>query len=197
MIKWLFILIITICSIYIACWLGVEMIAYNLNYKISHFHLFFIPLISFLACFFLGDQVSTLIIRPTAQIIRTRTNFKHSHHITLVPKRYFLIREYLLQGGKMSLCLWAMNESLRHTRGGAFAPFTLRDVFDYMEDRIMEQNRPNCLSKRIYQKTIETQDLFNYYYDFSPFFVPKTKKSVRVPRKTHEVSWNYASKYAR
>jgi len=194
MAEWYYIMIFTVCSVYISAWLGVEMLADNTKYKISHIQMFSIPLICILAIFYLGCHNKHITRVPFTS---KWSKNKYVHYSIFISNRELVLREYLGHRGKLLLCLRSFNEvnrSRKHSLS-SFDFHTVIRVFECMEKSLIMQSKPRHIAKQAYNFTISVDGLSFSGIDSSAFFHPSEKPVVpvvEIPQKSYEVNWNYA-----
>lgn len=144
-IEWYFIVISIIVVVYISSWLGVEMIAYNLGYKMTHLQMLFIPAVCILAAFgilfsdnniFIGIQGDVLSLRRFVKFPFTH-RYRYSNRL--------LLAEYLFHGGKLSLCMWAVYEVLNNKNKGktpSRKAYLFLQVLEVIEEKVVERSFP-------------------------------------------------------
>lgn len=142
MVEWYFIVISIMIVVYVSCWLGVEMIAYNLNYQMTHIQKFFVPAICVLAALgiLFSDDVYIDFQRdiPSPQgLLKFRLTRSFSNRM--------LLAEYLFHGGKLSLCMWAVHEVYCNKNIGKIPSrkiYYLLQVIEVIEKKVIECTFP-------------------------------------------------------
>lgn len=190
MIEWYFIVISIIIVVYVSCWLGVEMIAYNLGYQMTHLQMFFIPAVCILAAFGILLSSNNVFIGIQGYILNSQRFIKF--HFTRNYSNRLLLAEYLFHGGKLSLCMWAVYEVCNNKNKGEASPLKahyLLQVLEVIEEKVVERSFP-ILKDLTYSVSITLNTIS------APFVkIPKKsrKSTVKLSNDSicNEVVWNY------
>ena len=190
MIEWYFIVISIVIVVYVSCWLGVEMIAYNLGYQMTHLQMFSIPAICILAAFGILFSSNNVFISIQGNILNSQRFIKF-HFIRNYSNR-LLLAEYLFHGGKLSLCMWAVHEVCNNKSKEKVSPpktYYLLQVLEVIEGEMAERLFP-ILKDLTYSVSITLNTIP------APFVkIPKKsrKSTVKLNNDSicNEVVWNY------
>lgn len=175
MVEWYFIVISIIIVVYVSCWLGVEMLAYNLNYQMTHTQKFFVPTICLLAA--VGILFSDNVLIDFQRDIPSSRGFIKFRLIHSFSNK-MLFAEYLFHGGKLSLCMWAVHEVYCKKNMGKI-PFRkfyyLLQVLEIIEKKVIERTFP-ILKDLTYSVSI-TLSAFSFSF-------------AKIPKKSRKTTMN-------
>lgn len=178
MVEWYLIAILAIVAFYISCWLGVEMIAYNMGYQLTHLQMFFVPALCLITGFVLLFSDNWLIIKSQPCSGSNYRMFFLREKIN-----YMLLMQYLLHGGKLSLCMWAMHEAYSKKCNES------ENIFDVIKIKLIESIFP-IIKDVTYSVSIT---LTAPIVSVTKIPKPSRKSTIALDKDTafKEVTWNY------
>lgn len=131
MVEWYLIVILAIVAFYTSCWLGVEMIAYNMGYQLTHLQMFCVPILCLITGFVLLFSDNWIIVKS-----QPRSGLNYRMFFFRKQMNHILLKQYLLHGGKLSLCMWAIHETYSKKYNEA------ENIFDVIKIKLIESVFP-------------------------------------------------------